>query len=130
VFAFISFSEEGGYEAAKSYESTSKIFLDHEINIKEATEPTDIIWENRHFTDEERKSRTKMVILSATCYLICALIVITALKYCGTLVSAKYPTSDCSLVEKQFGPKLQEYAFREYMNYYEKDVNSRLTGVL
>lgn len=38
-------------------------FFDEEINITQANEPTDIIWENRHISSKERKCRGVLVIL-------------------------------------------------------------------
>jgi hypothetical protein len=51
VFAFLTFENEAGYEVGRKYDSDETSLLECKINIKEATEPTDIIWENRHYTD-------------------------------------------------------------------------------
>jgi Cytosolic domain of 10TM putative phosphate transporter len=50
VYAFITFLQEGGYEAAKNFSGNATL-LSAKITITEAPEPTDIIWENRHFTE-------------------------------------------------------------------------------
>ena len=98
VFAFLTFENEGGYEVGRKYESDETALLECKINIKEATEPTDIIWENRHFTEEERNYNLNKVILNATMYLIGSLIIITSLKVIATLVTSKYAKANCSLI--------------------------------
>lgn len=105
VYAFITFLQEGGYEAAKDVSEGTRI-LGSKIKISEAPEPTDIIWENRHFTDEMRKQNLRKVILSATLQLFAALICITLLKYISMLVTSKYPKTNCAFVYEQYDSKL------------------------
>lgn len=55
VFAFLTFENEAGYEVARKFsedQNDDAQLLECKINIKEATEPTDIIWENRHYTEK------------------------------------------------------------------------------
>ena len=130
VFAFITFEKEQGYAIGSAYDSKDPVFLGQPIKICEATEPTDIIWENRHFTDEQRKSNLFKVLISATLYLLVALVIITLLKLLGMIVTSKYVTTNCSLIKEQFGDKLQAYAYYEYKNFYDQDVDTRMTGVL
>lgn len=55
---FLSFENEEGYNRAARYNDTCEMeefqqykeFLGHEIEVKEASEPTDILWENRMYT--------------------------------------------------------------------------------
>lgn len=68
VGAFITFEEEDAYNLAQKYEPqyslTGKLlppktqFLDEDFYLIPATEPTNIIWENRHFTNKDRFKRT------------------------------------------------------------------------
>ena len=59
---FITFESEEGYNRAVLYNDTIQLneylhfgkFLGQVINVKEASEPTDIIWENRNFSNSER----------------------------------------------------------------------------
>jgi len=60
VDAFITFEEEDGKIVAEEFEPkttfwgtklpSQKEFLTDDLFLVEATEPTNIIWENRHFT--------------------------------------------------------------------------------
>lgn len=60
VCAFITFAEEDGYIVAQKFEMvktwTGKVFpakgqlLGCDLFLREATEPLNVLWENRHFT--------------------------------------------------------------------------------
>lgn len=60
VCVFITFEEEDGYIIAQKFEPQYSLtgkaepalakLMNHDLFVKEATEPTNIIWENRHFT--------------------------------------------------------------------------------
>lgn len=58
VSCFMSLESEEGKARAANYNATVceegyekyRTFLGEEIDIQEATEPSDIIWENRHYT--------------------------------------------------------------------------------
>jgi hypothetical protein len=73
--------------------------LGAKVEITEAPEPTDIIWENRHFTEQQRKVNLRKVIFSATLQLIASLIVITLLKMLTMMVTSKYPPANCGLIQ-------------------------------
>ena len=64
----MTFETEEGYRRALKFDETvgndpdrygslKKWIGDHEIEIQPASEPSDIIWENRHYTPFERKKR-------------------------------------------------------------------------
>jgi len=71
VSCFMSFETEEGKSRSELYNETVQLedyahyrtFLGSEIDVKQASEPTDIIWENRHFTSSARFLRTMMVSL-------------------------------------------------------------------
>lgn len=133
VFAFLTFENEAGYEVARKFsedQNDDAQLLECKINIKEATEPTDIIWENRHYTEKQLRSNMYRVILNATMYLCGALLIITVMKGGLMMLTAKYPKANCALIAKQFGPKLEEFAFYEYTGFYDKTKNTKMTGVL
>ena len=47
--AFITFKDTKGKEKAKDYVGGQKL-LEQPFKVETASEPTDIIWENRHYT--------------------------------------------------------------------------------
>jgi hypothetical protein len=70
VSAFLTFENEEGLNRCLNYNETVedpkydhyKHMLGEELAIDEASEPTDIIWENRSFTSWERLIRTFIVV--------------------------------------------------------------------
>lgn len=69
VYCFLTFETEEGKCRCEIYNETVstrdfthyKTFLGEEIDMHEASEPTDIIWENRHFQTSERFMRSIIV---------------------------------------------------------------------
>ena len=81
----------------------------------QATEPTDIIWENRHIRKRERRFRGMMVVCAMA---ILALGTFTAivwlLKRKLLILYLKEPPGiDCNLVLQKFGSDLQQFAYKE-----------------
>jgi hypothetical protein len=81
VTAFLTFENEEGLNRAQNYneavhadETFAEIrtLLGCPLSIDEASEPTDIIWENRHFTTLERTNRTIWVICIVAVLLFCS----------------------------------------------------------
>lgn len=69
VSCFMTLETEEGKSRGELYNDTVELedyahyrtFLGSEIDVKQASEPTDIIWENRHFTSKARFLRTMIV---------------------------------------------------------------------
>jgi len=81
VACFISLESEEGKCRADIYNDTVlepdyidryRTFLGSEIDVQGASEPTDIIWENRHFTAFQRLVRTFIVALVLLGVLCCS----------------------------------------------------------
>ena len=72
VTAFLTFENEEGLNRMLAYNEAveadpqelgdCKALLGEPLDIEEASEPTDIIWENRHFTKFQRFNRIVIVI--------------------------------------------------------------------
>jgi len=110
---FATFETEEGYNRAIKYNETVSDpglgyqhydkFLGHEIEIQEASEPTDIIWENRAFKPMTRTIKRAIVT-------VCILIMLTvsaAIIFKCSLESNKrkfrYPIVHCEDFEKLYG---------------------------
>lgn len=104
----MTFENEEGYQRACNYDKTIeenptdfghfKYWIgDHEIEIQEASEPSDIIWENRHFTPTQRFRKGLVVIFVMTLMLFASFCLIF---YCSNVSAAalgKYPpVADCA----------------------------------
>ena len=67
--------------------------------MKEATEPTNILWENRHFTDQERWTRTIHALLLIFLLVFASFAIIYYVKVTALLIALKYPNVDCVSVK-------------------------------
>lgn len=117
--AFITFEEEDAYilactineEQKKEKDKTKRNkILGQPYRLKAASEPTDIIWENRHFTKRDYLKReifayTIIFIALAGCFYLTFLIARAAAE-----VSKVFPPLDCNALRKNYGPLLEEYA--------------------
>ena len=122
---FMTFENEEGVNRAMSYNETVqsdeayshlRTWLgDHKFEIKQASEPTDIIWENRHFTDRDILfQKIKNV------FLICLILAISFfIMYISASYSLKslatYPEKDCMSLPLIDSPvMLEDAAIREW----------------
>ena len=89
---------------------------DHEIEIQDASEPSDIIWENRHFTPWDRRKKEFVVYTVMFIMLFVSFIIIFILSDISAKALAKYPIiADC---EKLLGfgvhDTMEKYATLEH----------------
>ena len=83
-------------EADPTKHQWKKWLNEFEIEIEDAPEPTDIFWENRHFTASQRNKKLAVVILIMILVLsISFVIIFICSSYSKELVSI-YPPKDCS----------------------------------
>ena len=67
-----------------------------EIEIDSAPEPTDIIWENRHFTSSQRNKKLVLVILAMILMLTISFVIIFICSATSKELVSIYPPKDCS----------------------------------
>lgn len=145
VTAFITFENEEGLNRALNYHEAVdkdptkqdlKTLLGEELNIEAASEPTDIIWENRHFTQWDRVKRASIVI-GVICVMLCiSAVSIYYLTAYSTSLYYQYPIVACDGFYASFGngagteemgqdgTLLEKYAFQEWYNNYGLDMDS------
>jgi hypothetical protein len=96
-------SEEGVNRARKYNDEPQRAFLKQMIDIQEASEPTDIIWENRHWTEQQRNIKRAIVwtviLIALTISGVC---IFFMTKYSLSL-KFKYPKTQCSVFDQQYG---------------------------
>jgi len=101
-------------------------FNGHDILVNQATEPTDIIWENRHIRKTERRFRG-LVIFSIMAILAFGTFtgIVWLLKRKLLIMYMKEPPGiDCGLVDKSFGESITDYtraAYKEELQWQKKD---------
>ena len=74
---------------------------DHEIEIQAASEPSDIIWENRHFSPMDRKKKECIVWSILTFLLLISFVVITICETYSQSLLQLYPPmlpADCEML--------------------------------
>lgn len=104
VDAFITFEEEDGHIVAQEFEPETdfwgkrlpakKEFMDDDLFLVEATEPTNIIWENRHWTPADYAKRTLQVFAIIGFLLAVSFGTIYFFKSYAISNSSKYPQVD------------------------------------
>ena len=104
VTAFLTFENEEGLNRCINYNETvmdDDAFLEYRtllgepVKIEEASEPTDIIWENRHFTSFDRFIRTCMVVIIVAILLSGSFVIIFKCSLASTKPLLKYPSINC-----------------------------------
>lgn len=100
--------------------------------MKRATQPSDIIWENRHHTKQARKANTRKMLLQTTFSILLTTILIIFLKEVTSMITHSYPKVDCEVMDEQYGHHLEEFAYYEFVNVLSnyKNDDAKLTGVL
>lgn len=125
--AFITFEEEDGGIIAQEFEPefnftgkklpAKKQFMGDDLFLVEATEPTNIIWENRHFTSQDYIKRTLIACTIIFFLIMASFTVIFIAKMYAIITSNKYPTVDCDDINSIYNndASLTEvYAYREW----------------
>ena len=117
---FMTFETEEGVNRALNYDDAIegdvdnlgqyKTWLgDHEIEIQAASEPSDIIWENRHFSPMDRKKKECLVWTILTIMLLISFVVITICELYSQSLLQLYPPmlhTDCELLSGYDDPDM------------------------
>ena len=136
VGAFITFEEEEGYQRCLALQDKSKVqILGQRMKVKPATEPTNIIWENRQHTTASRIFKTIFVILVIIFLLAISFSIILLLKQKSRESNSKYAQQSCPELKETFDDQnLKNYAVDEWIDYYQtpKDVykKSQVSAIL
>jgi hypothetical protein len=130
VTAFLSFENEEGLNRAINYNETvigdrqfmsqgyDKL-LGQSLGIEEAAEPTDIIWENRHFTAFQRFRRTLIVIGCVFVLLFISFCIIFVCSKQATKPILRYPTSvNCTELRNTY-PNATIFKLNAMEEWYE-----------
>jgi len=102
--------------------------LTEKLEIEEATEPTDIIWENRYFSEAQRTNKKLCVSIIIFIMLMCSGGIIFKLSTKSRILKMKYPITDCKINDAVYigSKKISTYnewkidAFKEY--FVNKDL--------
>ena len=113
---FATFQTEEGYQRALNYNSVLETnaeeygryeyFLDQKIDIQPASEPTDIIWENRQFSEDDRTFRRVIVGIAILFMLCISFSVIFVCAKASMAKKAKYPKVNCEDFASEYVDRL------------------------
>ena len=91
-----------------------KELLGTKLNFKETSEPTDIIWENRHWTLKQtfwREIRAAVIAIGLVCLSGLFIYWVSTLSSTAARV---YPTVDCDSLIENYGSEIDEFAVDDY----------------
>lgn len=81
--------------------------LEQKFEFQNCSEPTDIIWENRHFTNNQYFWRGLFVFIIVGVLLLGSLIIIYVISAFSMNLAAVFPPTDCAGIEKAYGSQLE-----------------------
>jgi hypothetical protein len=100
---FLTFEDEEGKNRALVYNDFPQMsFLGEELDIKETAEPTDIIWENREYSDAQRTGKTICAWSCISVMLMCAFFAIFTCSVIANTAKTMYPIANCVETQKQW----------------------------
>jgi hypothetical protein len=96
VSCFVTFETEEGHARATVYnEYPQAKFLGQEIELQEASEPSDIIWENRQLTEHTRTFRKLIVLIFIGILLAGSGTAIYFMRVRSDQLKGRYPPTTC-----------------------------------
>ena len=97
------------------HNTSEKTLLGQPLKFEDASEPTDIIWENRHFTATDYLKRTIIAVVIIGIMLFLSFLLIMYISLASAAMSAVFPQVDCTGIESSYtGDLLQRYAVDDY----------------
>ena len=137
---FATFETEEGYNRALMYNEVVKQpdyhkyaeFIGREIEIQPASEPTDIIWENRFFTEEQRRIKSIIVSIIIAILLSLSFTIIYICQKSSLALKNKYPKLNCKEFSENYIGKrdtFQKEAINEYLHNFNAQ-ETHFTGPL
>jgi len=104
--AFITFEEEDARIIALSLSEDSEKLLDGPMKLKAASEPTDIIWENRIYTESDYLWRQAKAYSILTVLMACSFALIYLIARTSANIAKQFPPVDCQSIEDTYGDLL------------------------
>ena len=143
VYCFLTFETEEGKCRCDEYNDTVKdndyahyrTFLGEEIDMQPATEPTDIIWENRHFTSFQRFVRSIIVMFIIFLLLCASFYLIYNAQKLAMAMKTKYPKMNCAGLTDEYDKRREAWMRDSIMEFQTNNLmeekggpNGRLPG--
>ena len=146
VDAFITFEEEDAYNLGQVFEPeftwngkkkpAKQQFMDDDLFLVEATEPTNLIWENRYLTGAEVFKRYVIVVAIIAFLTGIAFGLLFVFKSIPIWISKTWGTVNCEEVIDTYGTNLEPFATKEYVARFDTPMSDEqasqfvMSGVL
>lgn len=127
--AFIIFESDDSANLALDVRDATQTIIGQEMKFTKPSEPTDIIWENRHFTPMNYFWRELFAYIIIGVLLFGSLIVIYVISAYSARLARVFPPVSCTGIESAYGDMLQTYAVADY-NYVEANPGKQSSGCL
>ena len=111
--AFITFEEEDATIIALNLKTNSQV-LGLPIKFEKASEPTDIIWENRIYTRTDYFFRQLVAFTIIGILLFASFAVIYKVARMSADIAREFPKVDCEAIKTTYGSQLKTYAIEDY----------------
>lgn len=112
--AFVTFESDDYKEYALRYEGEGTV-LGKPMEFHDASEPTDIIWENRHFSKVDYIKRQIIAFIIIGLVLAISFIIIFLISQYSAKIASVFPSVDCKKIDDLYSDDLyRDYAIIDY----------------
>lgn len=127
--AFITFESDDYKNIALNFDGDKELLLSN-LSFIDASEPTDIIWENRHFTARDYVVRQLIAFSVIVLLLSGSFAIIYQISMFSAGVAAVFPPTDCEGIDSSYtGDLYREYAIADY-DFISTHVGEQSSGTL
>ena len=112
--AFVIFESDDTCNLADEVKNTDLRILNMPMHFNKCSEPTDIIWENRHYTSRQYFARQCWAFTIIAVLLFGSAIFIYWISAFSAKMAVVYPPVECDNIAEAYGTDLQQYAVLDY----------------
>lgn len=132
--AFITFNNDESAFAALQMNKQDKyhvpkMLMAQEMKFSAASEPTDIIWENRRFGPRQYLKRELIAYVILSIVLAGSIAVVYQISAISKGIADVYPTTDCDNLKESYGTDLQSFAVADF-DYITANPGEQSSGCL
>jgi hypothetical protein len=112
--AFVTFEKDDSASFADIVKNSPDQLLGSEFKFDKPSEPTDIIWENRHYTSKQYFWRQLFAFTIIGVLLAGSAVFIYWISAFSAELASVFPSVDCKGISDAYGSSLQTYAVQDY----------------
>ena len=129
--AFITFEKDDSAVYADMVKNSNKTLLGQEFKFDRCSEPTDIIWENRHFSPTQYKMRELAAFILIGVLLAGSAAFIYWVSAFSAEMAAVFPPADCEQLSQAYGgyEQMKSYAVSDY-DFVQANPGKQSSGCL